>query len=565
MECSLIRHSNLSDVVAYGGERAYTAGELLTDVAKVAQVLEGLDIVDQVLLVFESDAYLQLVSVLAAWAAGAEPIIPADTRRSTLTMLKDRESVSVVLHDTRSGLSHRVQDILGAQEFNVNMALIHEKLEKLWFKQIPSIVFSDGNCRGSSSERRVTSAELQSELQRLQVVFPYSPRSKVARSMASSHRYSWMWSVLKPLVDGAMFCTYKVLPTADVLKSLNEQAIDIWVTLPSHIRKAASVTEGESTLALVCMQGLPVSHSTTPFYGECLEVLCSMESGALATRSSPGEPFRVLDGITAYNKGITPYNEKLLGWLVNGVESEPTSVMLGELNEDGTVDYYGENCRFLPIKSKEGLDLDRWENELVEIFDVVDVGVGLCHLSTKGSSLVVAIQDHPSEQSRMEEWYSYLREKVPDTSIYLFELAQIPRDQLGRVIQPHMKALAGIDENGQLRATHLSLGPSESMETEVITEVHVPYDYRWFEGHFESYPVLPAAIQLEALIMPCIRKLNLMEMDTSFQFERLKFIRRIIPGSTVRVCIHSLPRGGIDFSVECDGTVCTSGRVVEAI
>ncbi len=90
-------------------------------------------------------------------------------------------------------------------------------------------------------------------------------------------------------------------------------------------------------------------------------------------------------------------------------------------------------------------------------------------------------------------------------------------------------------------------------------DVPLPADLRYFEGHFEGDPVLPAVAALQWLALRCARE-AWPDLGAPRRLSALKFRRALRPGDTVRV---TLTRAGqtLDFTLATDGTAAASGRV----
>jgi 3-hydroxymyristoyl/3-hydroxydecanoyl-(acyl carrier protein) dehydratase len=83
--------------------------------------------------------------------------------------------------------------------------------------------------------------------------------------------------------------------------------------------------------------------------------------------------------------------------------------------------------------------------------------------------------------------------------------------------------------------------------------LHVPKGHRSFEGHFPGDPVMPAAAQLDVLVLPRIESLW-PELGRPRSAPRLKFHRPIRPGAGVR--LHLVRHASVvRFQIEdADGT-----------
>jgi 3-hydroxymyristoyl/3-hydroxydecanoyl-(acyl carrier protein) dehydratase len=75
-------------------------------------------------------------------------------------------------------------------------------------------------------------------------------------------------------------------------------------------------------------------------------------------------------------------------------------------------------------------------------------------------------------------------------------------------------------------------------DTETWTfDVHVPEDYVFFEGHFETYPILPGVVQLHELILPLVARARPQFGDLE-QLLQVKFHGRIRPGDDLSLTLR---------------------------
>jgi len=69
---------------------------------------------------------------------------------------------------------------------------------------------------------------------------------------------------------------------------------------------------------------------------------------------------------------------------------------------------------------------------------------------------------------------------------------------------------------------------------EAVYSLKIPYDLSYFDGHFPTYPILPAVVQIK-WVMDISRRIQL-PFTSSEKFSamtKLKFVRPIKPGSLV--------------------------------
>ena len=100
----------------------------------------------------------------------------------------------------------------------------------------------------------------------------------------------------------------------------------------------------------------------------------------------------------------------------------------------------------------------------------------------------------------------------------------------------------------------------KSTATRAECRAGVPHDLNFFSGHFDGYPVLPGAAQLDALVLELAREVY-PELGPLRRASRIKFRKRICPGDELTVV---LARGApeattVRFEIARDGDSCSEG------
>jgi len=121
--------------------------------------------------------------------------------------------------------------------------------------------------------------------------------------------------------------------------------------------------------------------------------------------------------------------------------------------------------------------------------------------------------------------------------------------------------------HGDTSATRPALSwstPREQHDGGVLTlsyDTRIPHEHAGFDGHFPGFAVLPAAVQLRELVLPCLRAWA-PDAGSPRAWSGLKFPARIQPGDALRVVLRPAPDGTrVSFQIERDGEVCTRGTL----
>lgn len=495
-------------LVAVRSDGPRTLRDLQRDVAAVVKALpaEGTGAGDRVLLVFEQDRYALLVAVLATWARGLAALVPPNTKRATLSALKARPDVRAVLHDTPSGIPTRVTDHL--QEPGPGPVEGLEALEAAASIEAPAPRL--GFVAASTGEvRDLDGPTLAAELMRWREFAPLVPGDRVIAPAPMGHRWGFVGGLLHPYASDAVLD-----------REASVSPIALWVGMPGALPepgRAHRVLSGGARLR----EGAPP---------ETLDVLTSTATGPLAVRSSASPHWRPLTGVT------------LADGRFRG-------------SEGSSEDRFDEVEGGFRLRSRAGrsvgaVDLDALEDELRGLSGVEEVAL----FPIPGrEGLVGGFRGMADAEAVVR---THCEGRVPGTVDVRRLSYPLPRDPLGRVSRSALLRLRALGPEATPRKTEL-----EDVRVEGNTvRFRVPRTYRWFDGHFEGYPILPAAVQLEAVVLPFARSGNWLEGEP-LRFERLKFSGRIEPGAELELIFSAGKPGALDFEIRDASRRLTAGRI----
>ena len=554
------------DVVTYGFEPR-VAADLLEDISTVALSLPQRDASDEnnreepeVLLVFEHDRYLFAVALLACWVRGFRPLVPPNHRRATLARLQAKPGVRFILHDTEAGLSYRLQDLLAkgvGQTSTFEATQAH--LQHLWASGQPSISMIGGGHRDADYVLVIGAEELREELERLDKYHPWQAGVKVASCLPLGHRYGFVWSLLRPLVCSGAFLRQP--PRQSDRWSIELPRSDVLVSVPYELRRLLAheaVGPLLSTIEVISSMTSTalIQESLTRSQLRVLDVLSSNQHGALATREVPSEWWRCLSGVEI------SVSEQTLSLPERHENIRFDSALCPR---DGAP----QEFRFREEKAEGGgaqegpslFELELWSRELCRRDEWLDVAFDMYPTQPPtllAAALLPPTADFSAAQARFEE---QLKRLLLPVELRTIVTSSLPRDALGRLQRAGMRALFGVSKEGKPRAETIDIGAIVSNENVYTTTIRVPLDYRWFDGHFDAYPVLPAAVQLHCMVIPFARLAELIEQE-SYRFERLKFVQRIMPGAIVKAQLTVSAPGDIRFELRAEEKLLSSGRLI---
>ncbi len=151
----------------------------------------------------------------------------------------------------------------------------------------------------------------------------------------------------------------------------------------------------------------------------------------------------------------------------------------------------------------------------------------------------------------------------PDSAVCI--LPFLPRDANGELLGADLLAMLGRDANGRPLRRDVEWedggGTSDGIARVHGFRTRVPDDYLYFSGHFPTYPVLAGAVQLQQIVLPCVRRVR-PDLGALARVSALKFTGRIGPGDALEVVVRSedgSPR--VAFEIRHDGARATTGTL----
>lgn len=540
-----------------GDERS--RADLWCDVARLRQVLPARspDSPSRVLLVFERDRYAFAVALVATWSCGHTAVVPPDNRRSTLSHLN--ATCDVVLHDTYSGLEHQVLKVLAAQTDPPAADEAEQALLERWQRREVAVDLHRSMPGTPAHATVLSSAQLAHELGRLQDDLPLQPGTHVYSTAAVQSRYGLVWGILRPLAEGCAFVR-SMMTDGPLARS-----IDTLVTVPYALR--TGVGPASSSVRQVISSATPLSkaavNAAERAWGvEVIDVLSATTTGAIAWRTDIDHPFRALSGLQ-----VGADAQRLRIFTV-----DPTSAV-SPVSESATltddlVELLGTQHGRIQFRHLGRADQqisgpttqtssEVIEAVIAELDGVADVGVVRAPDAT---TALICVASREVDAAQVER---HLRLDARTASIQtkVKVLPALRRDAQGRFLLAEALLRFGLGPDGHPRAEKLSWGTGSVGEATCRFEVSVPDNYRWFDGHFEHYPVLPAAVQLHEIVLPCVERSG-WATTTLVSTQRLKFVGRISPGDALVVRLTRAAPTTIQFEIHAGAQPCSSGRLL---
>jgi len=525
--------------------------ELCTQALQLAAGLERRGV--RHLAVYLEDAALLAVTLLGAWRAGVQVLLPADLQPQTRLRWQD----DVDLWISAQPQDHQLEDLYDAPLAAADLDL-------------------DSSClslctSGSSGEpKRIdkTLRQLSNEVGALEQQWGADLGDAcIISSVSAQHIYGLLFRILWPLCAGRPFLRRQLPFPEDLQRASRLQPDFAWVASPAllkrmgdnldwpALRQVRRVFSSGGELPARAAQALQQHLQQWP-----TEILGSSETGGIAWRQGDSlwQPFaevRLSQNAEGALRIESPYLP------VGHIEQSADAV---EFMADGRIRLLGRLDRIVKLEEKR-IALPMLENALLEHPWVADTRLALiqANRASLGALLVLTSAGlHALRNQGRRAITEVLRAHLSQHCEALALprrwrlLRQLPFNSQGKLPQAEVEAL--------LLAPR-GTGPEILSQTRQGSELHlqlaVSADLAYFSGHFPQTPVLPGVVQVDWAIalgqalLDCPRRFVGMEV--------VKFQRVVRPGDLLTLNLRfDSERGKLYFSYSNDGEPCSSGRIV---
>ncbi len=537
-----------------------TCADLLLDAARVAARLPQLSPQQHVLLVFRQDRYAFTVGLLAAWSRGYTVCLPPNQRGATIGELLKQgtpdASIGVLLHDTSAAGHLSVAELLADR---ADVPPITSPLPPT-----PAARVMTSGSTGRSVAWDKTGAQLFNEVEVLAGTFGMTSGLVYAVTVPPSHLYGLLFGVLLPLATGSSFTRNTPLLPGEIAATIQDTRAQVLVSVPTHLRAARSLSESSlASLERVFSSAGPLPEETARVFTArhhkpITEIFGSTETGGIAWRHrNADDAWQPLA-----NVAIRVNAEQLL------VVSSPFTNHTSSTTEFTTSDRVQmlPNGRFEHLGRQDGvvkiggqrLSVPAMEECLIQHPEVEDVAIIPLEDDVRGHRLLAAVcgPPHLEEACRVLLSAQFELSTLPRRFVFLDKL---PREASGKLMRSRVLRLFGLDDEGTPVTKALTI-QSERTANVVRSRVHLPSDYIAFSGHFDQYPVLAGATQIQYVVLPVLRT-AMPEWQSPSELRRIKFTGRIEPGDTIDVELL-LSEHECQFRLDKGGKPCSSGTLI---
>jgi 3-hydroxymyristoyl/3-hydroxydecanoyl-(acyl carrier protein) dehydratase len=238
-----------------------------------------------------------------------------------------------------------------------------------------------------------------------------------------------------------------------------------------------------------------------------------------------------------------------------------TTADLAEPGPDGTFVHRGRADGVVKVGGRR-VSLPHMQQWLASQPEVEDAAVTSVPTPGRGVRILAALVapglDEPTLRGRMLE--AFAGSSLPRRFAFV---DQLPRESSGKLPKAALLSVFGLRPDGSAPSTSLRIDePKAETNDGSLTwtvGVHVPEDYLYFEGHFETYPILAGVVQLHELVLPLINRAR-PEFGPLQQLLRLKFLGRIKPGDDLVLTLQfPADKSDCDFEITTGNKRCSAG------
>ncbi|MEJ2791891.1 AMP-binding protein [Iodobacter sp. LRB] len=503
-----------------------------------------------------NDSATFAAALLGAWHAGKCVCLPSDTLPATLQKLQ--ETTDGFAGDFPAALSP-----ISATEYAAT------SWQVLNLNAVMLVVYTSGSS-GEPCAIPKKLSQLVSEVAALETCFSkQSAGATVLATVSHQHIYGLLFRILWPLSAGRVFDTERLVFPEDIAAALSDAspAATILVASPAHLKRLPEQLNWQTeSLRAVFSSGGPLPAEALPACRNLLgsapfEIYGSSETGGIAWRQRQQDhqtAWRTLPGIA-----IRVENETLF---LRSPHLSNNDWQAGNdrvsLTPNG-FELLGRSDRIIKIEEKR-VSLSAMEQALLatQLLDEVRL------IALPGSRLSLGLIACPNEAGwRLvdEQGKKALNQALRNALAESSEASALPR---------RFRYIWALPSNTQSKTTHAALlalfdprRPEarliERSKDAALLNIDVNASSPFFDGHFNTAPILPGVAQTEWAL--CLAR-ELFELPAVFlRMEVLKFQQVILPGSQIQLELKTLSKDTetlLTFKFVSAAGTHASGRIV---
>ncbi len=484
--------------------------------------------------------------LLGAWLSGATVELLPNVQPGTLDRVDADPSVAAVLHDDAARQARSAKALYVPDAIAAGPAASPTDASAL-----PQIAVRMTTSGTTERPRYVVKAmaQLTGEIDVLSRVLPAA--TCVLSTVPLSHLYGLLFGVMLPLRFGARIVSHDALLPVDVAAAIERDGVDLMISTPAHLRAMASAAMPRGLRVISSGARLPAElHMAlvTRHGWHITDVLGSTETGGIATRTHPEQPWTALPGVT-----VSAPDDKLViesPWGGAGRVELDDRV---ELRGEGTFHYLGRSSELVKIAGKRA-HAHAIEATVLAVPGVTDVALTVVEVA--GNEPRVALVLSQSQPVAREAIAAAIRAEFDSVFVprVIKVVPRVPRTERGKVDSERVRDLLRFDTDGTTDRIPISrTGPGEYAAS-------IPRDLVFFRGHFDAFTILPGAVIVERLVWPVVKS-ELPEIKALRGIRRLRFRRPGLPDQNDRVT-NKRYAATVRFEVLLAATVGASGQLL---
>jgi acyl-coenzyme A synthetase/AMP-(fatty) acid ligase len=529
---------------AVGDQETSTWGQLLADVEAVEAALA--DASGEVVVAC-GDRYVGAVALLAVWQSGRVAALPPNGRPETIDGLAEARGISLILHDGggSGALARDVRPLLGRGDAGA-------PLLPLPAGRTVACVYTSGST-GASVACAKTAGQLLGEAAMLARTFDVGPGVRVLATVPSLHIYGLLFGTLMPLMGGGVIVRATPLHAETIAAAVRAHRADVLCGVPAHLRGLAELAPGAlSPVRRVFSSAAPLEAATAKRLATVLgfgptEILGSTETGGIAWRDGTiGPAWRPLPGVdvSADVDGAMLVRSPFAQAQASSEAYRGADTV--RALPDGRFDLVGRADGILKIGGTR-VSVAEIERRLRAAPGVTDAAVVAVDVGgARGHELWAAVAPATLDAGALR---AELRRQVDAVAVprRFRAVASLPREDSGKLTRERLLGLFGRGGAAALAERHAQ-------------PFHVPADWKFFEGHFEGFPLVAGVVQMTEIVLPGIAA-RWPHLRHPRRVTNLKFRSPINPGDGISVELTLLAPHKVGFALRRRDDVMSSGAL----
>ncbi|WP_417532741.1 AMP-binding protein [Marinobacterium stanieri] len=509
--------------------------------------------------VYHADTLVFLAWVLALWQRGCTVCVPGDNRPGTNQRLSNRVSGFVGDYPVElSSVDQTASETVSIPEW------------RALDTGFPALEIYTSGSTGEPKPVQKTFAQLQSELEALEALWPDHHDAVVVTTVTHQHLYGLTFRLFWPLCRGQLFESSQCQFSEEIFQRAHQYAHFSLVSTPSHLSRFNPVLdwdEVESRCVAVVSSAAPLMREDSLAVAALLhapvrEIYGSSETGALAWRIQAAReesPWQLLPGVQSELTADATLKVSA-PQVTGGCQTLSDRVVMAA---DGRFRLLGRTDRIAKIEGKrvslveieqqaEQQPLIKLARSLVLNGRRTEVGL-VAELTDEGNKI---LQSHGKRAlvQQLKAALSRCFEPVVLPRRWRF-VSHMPYNAQGKITVESLKTLFQADST---KWPSILSQTAEAASAELM--LHVPASLIYFDGHFAGNPILPGITQVH---WAAHYGRELLGVEGVFcRLEAAKFQQVIFPESQVRLELeYQAEKNKLVFRYVSDKGGHSSGRI----